>query len=553
MYSFVWCLLCAYRVFNFVLVFLFVQSQFESYGMVGASHGAANDQHSSMSGMDHGNDMHQNTHFGHPAHAEGHSMSTHHSQPPTDGAAHHQADGHAMQDKTKPHHRDMNNENVASRYGSSFPVQPGYGNAPQYGSSAPAQYAPQQQSHYGQEQHYSTQQPQYAPQQQYGQPHHHQQQQYAQHPQYAPQQQYGQPHQHAPQQQYAPQQAPQQQYAPQNQPAAQPQYLQPHPAPQPQYAAQSQYLAPPQQTPQPQYLPQVQYAPQPQYISPCAAAALAYANQAPVYQQQQQTLSYPSPTPQVPCGSNLIFGCAPQVQQVPCSSSYGSYGSYGQAPLAIPTLPPNGYPSYRAADASTLGMPSSVGATHSTAHNATILGVSNANSTSSNTTAATKTTSTPSTATISTTNQHTVGDAQKEMTFNADKMDTTKSDAKPSGAAADDSERKDKHKQPILITQVPSPVILPHPNIIHHHQPQHMPNQVPAYRDAGGNTLQMTQNSAIPNHANADKAGSYWWAIVRVTVNCLFPCGLLPLVKHRWSWNMLAEIVIYLIEIKSQW
>lgn len=43
--------------------------------------------------------------------------------------------------------------------------------------------------------------------------------------------------------------------------------------------------------------------------------------------------AYHSPAPSVPCGSNLLIGCSPSVQQAPCipAPSYGpSYGSsYG--------------------------------------------------------------------------------------------------------------------------------------------------------------------------------------------------------------------------------
>lgn len=41
------------------------------------------------------------------------------------------------------------------------------------------------------------------------------------------------------------------------------------------------------------------------------------------------TLSYPSPAPTVPCGSNLLIGCSTNTQSVGCRSSPAS--SYGSA------------------------------------------------------------------------------------------------------------------------------------------------------------------------------------------------------------------------------
>lgn len=49
--------------------------------------------------------------------------------------------------------------------------------------------------------------------------------------------------------------------------------------------------------------------------------------QAPV-PEPSYSLSYPSPAPQVKCGSNLLIGCTPSTQVVPCSSySPPSYGA----------------------------------------------------------------------------------------------------------------------------------------------------------------------------------------------------------------------------------
>lgn len=50
---------------------------------------------------------------------------------------------------------------------------------------------------------------------------------------------------------------------------------------------------------------------------------------APVIPGPSYSFSYPSPAPQVKCGSNLLIGCSPTSQVVPCSAhnpapAYGS-------------------------------------------------------------------------------------------------------------------------------------------------------------------------------------------------------------------------------------
>lgn len=51
-------------------------------------------------------------------------------------------------------------------------------------------------------------------------------------------------------------------------------------------------------------------------------------HQAPVIPGPAYSISYPSPAPQVKCGSNLLISCTPTSQVVPCSSySPPSYSS----------------------------------------------------------------------------------------------------------------------------------------------------------------------------------------------------------------------------------
>lgn len=58
------------------------------------------------------------------------------------------------------------------------------------------------------------------------------------------------------------------------------------------------------------------------------AAEAAGQNVGSIYGGQQQRPAY-GPGPQVQCGSNLLFGCAPRVQQVPCIPSTGYSGYSG--------------------------------------------------------------------------------------------------------------------------------------------------------------------------------------------------------------------------------
>lgn len=80
-----------------------------------------------------------------------------------------------------------------------------------------------------------------------------------------------------------------------------------------------------------------QYQPQPAYHAPPPSyhSAPVY-HQSPVYYAPPpppppvyQSYSYASPAPQTQCGSNLLFGCSPQVSHVPCSG----YGGQQQYPI----------------------------------------------------------------------------------------------------------------------------------------------------------------------------------------------------------------------------
>lgn len=249
--------------------------------------------------------------------------------------------------------------------------------------------------------------------------------------------------------------------------------------------------------PQPQYIQQPQYAPypQPQYAAPI----IPYG-----------TYAYPSAAPQPQCGSNLLFSCAPRVQQVPCSSSYGSYGQ------AI--APFNNYGVYRAADENTLGMMPDDGSVHQPEHQQPhqTPNLPHANPTTTNTTT-TNSTLTPGQkpgAGIPTEPVR-LGDAPKEMSFNADKLDN----ANPNDGAQtqiEDAERKlDGHKKPIAVHHVPVPVpiVVRPPPILppYHYQPQppaYHPTHQTGYRDGSGNT--MPQTSSLSNNDNTNTKTNVW-------------------------------------------
>lgn len=64
------------------------------------------------------------------------------------------------------------------------------------------------------------------------------------------------------------------------------------------------------------------YAPASGYAAPAYSAQPSYG---PVHAGPSTSYSYPSSSPKVPCPTNLLFSCAPQVAPVPCSSvSYAS-------------------------------------------------------------------------------------------------------------------------------------------------------------------------------------------------------------------------------------
>lgn len=78
-------------------------------------------------------------------------------------------------------------------------------------------------------------------------------------------------------------------------------------------------------------------APPPSYQAPSPPyqAPVPQPPQYPSYHQQYSAPVYP----QSSCGSNLLIGCQPQVQHVPCS--YSPYGQYSQS-YVPPYYPPPG-------------------------------------------------------------------------------------------------------------------------------------------------------------------------------------------------------------------
>lgn len=417
--------------------FIFVKAQYQQYGLVGDGH----DAHAMMKpGMP--NTMHLNAHTNQAQQGQHHAQQSQlhddgHLQMHGQNAAHqqHHGDHEHQTHLNDPHAHGMTqNDEVASRYGISLPVQPGY--APHNAYASPPS------------------RPQYAPG-----------------------------------------------------PAVQPQYI-----PRPQYAPQPQ----PHYVPQPQYAPapQPQYAPAPQYAAP----TIPYGS-----------YSYPSPSPHVPCGSNLLFSCAPRVQQVPCSQSYGSYGQ--------PIVPSLDYGTYRAADENTLGVSmlpddGSVPQPNQQHHQQTNqqhhqqptpTPNPNANA-STNSNHTTNNSTTDSNTPIKkipgiSTDPARLGDAPKDMSFNANNLNSD------GATQIEDAERKldkekeeEKHKKPIAVHHVPVfippkpqpplPYVPYQPQYQYqqpHHQ-HHIAHQV-AYRDGSGN---MQPNPMIPNDDGSKTMTNAW-------------------------------------------
>lgn len=72
-------------------------------------------------------------------------------------------------------------------------------------------------------------------------------------------------------------------------------------------------------------------------------------------QQPMNAVAYPVSNSQMPCAPNLLFGCSPHVQEIPCSSS-SAFSGHEQIPFVYP--PQSNHP-YRsaAADRNSLGSP----------------------------------------------------------------------------------------------------------------------------------------------------------------------------------------------------
>lgn len=72
------------------------------------------------------------------------------------------------------------------------------------------------------------------------------------------------------------------------------------------------------------------------------------------YPRVQQPQPYAYPINQSPCSKNLLVGCGPHVQEIPCMSSLPAYPSYG--PIPYMNQPQIAYP-YASPDPYTLGSP----------------------------------------------------------------------------------------------------------------------------------------------------------------------------------------------------
>lgn len=126
----------------------------------------------------------------------------------------------------------------------------------------------------------------------------------------------------------------------------QPSYHGPQPSyqpPQPSYQPPPPSYQPPQpsyQPPQPTYQP-VYSAPSPSYNSP------SYDNHGYSAPAHPVSYSYPSPAPNVQCGSNVLVGCQPHVSEVPCSGYTPSYAppEHHSAPAYRSNTPEEAEPS----------------------------------------------------------------------------------------------------------------------------------------------------------------------------------------------------------------
>lgn len=123
-----------------------------------------------------------------------------------------------------------------------------------------------------------------------------------------------------------------------------------HPAPSSYQAAPSSYQsAPPSYQPP----PQPSYQPAKAYGHPAAYLPMkSYEHGAPAYQPpaaeysapqyQHHNYAYQSPAPHVPCSSNILISCKPQVSQVPCSA-YGAPSYHAHQEYANYGAPAVGY------------------------------------------------------------------------------------------------------------------------------------------------------------------------------------------------------------------
>lgn len=162
--------------------------------------------------------------------------------------------------------------------------------------------------------------------------------------------------------------APQPSYAYYKQPA--PQYSSyqpppPPPPPQPAYPVHSAYPPPSAYPPQPKpYSPPSYQSPKQSYPLPPSSSGYVRSSMdddmdvgSALYQKSKyisyeppsygpplpppKSYSYPSPAPQVPCSSSLLFSCQPSVQPVPCQSpKYPSYHNYPPPPSHYHYAPP---------------------------------------------------------------------------------------------------------------------------------------------------------------------------------------------------------------------
>lgn len=140
-----------------------------------------------------------------------------------------------------------------------------------------------------------------------------------------------------------------------------PKYNYPAPYPQqaPSHAAYTPHITPvvaPSGPPSAAYAPHFVHnfpaprPPSPSYAPQSAPIAPSYHHNYP------QQFPQPQPTPSSPCAKNLLVGCQPHVQQVPCSSSYENQAQ----PYPIQPYPIQPYPSQPAPYASGLASPHTV-------------------------------------------------------------------------------------------------------------------------------------------------------------------------------------------------